>query len=416
MRTLLVRQAGFSILEALVTLVVVSAGLLGLAGLQTTLTREADASRQRGEATRLAQERIEAVRSFHQIASVSDPTADPPVAWSWSHFGWNDLPASRSDIIDYANTQYTRTLELGGADTDTLRPLRVTVSWTDRAGQGQSVILHSVIAKMESATSGGLSFTPPVSGATGIKLIKNRNMNIPFPAVNLGDGSSAYRLKENTEGQIYSIIFNNALGSVVKECTTTEAITTIEQASECTVLNGYVVAGYITRVKSGKGGNAVTPPWPEGISLAGINQEQIVLGSSKCILGPAIDQNDEITQIAGYMYYVCLMAVPKSGDPWSGTVRIAGLASADVRVCRIQFTSQAVTDDERNEQPYDEVRMSLDNQNYLVAASGAGACADMGGALDTPFVPLPSIATLELHQDCTAAASSETRNANCPAT
>ncbi|HRN74784.1 hypothetical protein [Ottowia sp.] len=393
------RQGGFSILEALVTLVVVSAGLLGLAGLQSTLTREADASRHRGEATRLAQERIEAVRSFHQIASVSDPTADPPVAWSWSHFGWNDLPESRSDIIDYvdyANTQYTRTLKLGGEGTDTLRPLRVTVSWTDRAGQGQSVILSSVIAKMELAMTGGLGFTPPLGGATQIKMPKNRHLNIPFPAVDLGGNRSAY----NDPAGGYSIIFSNESGSVVHQCR--KEITSAGQINDtdCDEVTGYVVAGYVSRART-------SIAWPSNVVVQNIGAPVNEIRTDvNCRIGSAINQNIEGTVIVDYRYYICVVPADE-GESWSGWVRLAGMAGSNTLVCRYQYKSTAVTDGERNKQPYTDVELSLDNQNYRIVA--ADTCPSL------PLVEHAAVATLEPHQNCRGSLQDSAIRVDCPA-
>lgn len=393
------RQGGFSILEALVTLVAVSAGLLGLAGLQSTLTREADASRHRGEATRLAQERIEAVRSFRQIASVSDPTADPPVAWSWSHFGWNDLPESRSDIIDYvdyANTQYTRTLKLGGEGTDTLRPLRVTVSWTDRAGQGQSVILSSVIAKMELAMTGGLGFTPPLGGATQIKMPKNRHLNIPFPAVDLGGNRSAY----NDPAGGYSIIFSNESGSVVHQCR--KEITSAGQINDtdCDEVTGYVVAGYVSRART-------SIAWPSNVVVQNIGAPVNEIRTDvNCRIGSAINQNIEGTVIVDYRYYICVVPADE-GESWSGWVRLAGMAGSNTLVCRYQYKSTAVTDGERNKQPYTDVELSLDNQNYRIVA--ADTCPSL------PLVEHAAVATLEPHQNCRGSLQDSAIRVDCPA-
>lgn len=382
------RQGGFSILEALVTLVVVSAGLLGLAGLQSTLTREADASRHRGEATRLAQERIESIRSFHQIAAVSSPT--------WSSFGWTDLDKNlaKSDTIDSGtNVTYTRTWALGGKDADTMRPLQVTVSWVDRSGESQSVVLNSVVAKMELAMTGGLGFTPPLGGVTQIKMPKNRHLNIPFPAKDLGDGRSAY----NDPAGGYAIIFNNEHGSVVKECT--ETITTGTQAdtsSKCQTRTGYVVAGYVSRASTSIG-------WPSKVLVQTLANETRL--DANCRIGSAINQNTLGTEIIDYRYYICVVPVAAEGVSWSGWVRLAGLAGTNTLVCRHQYYSLAVTAGERNEQPYDKVEMSLDNQNYRIVATDA--CPSLALAEHA------AVATLKPHQNCRT--DSTTITIDCPA-
>jgi type IV pilus assembly protein PilV len=54
---------GFSLIEVLVTLIILSIGLLGLAALQTTSVREGFDSGQRSQATWLAQELVERMRA-----------------------------------------------------------------------------------------------------------------------------------------------------------------------------------------------------------------------------------------------------------------------------------------------------------------------------------------------------------------
>lgn len=391
-----IHATGFSILEALVTLVVISAGLLGLAGLQSTLTREADASRHRGEATRLAQEQIEAIRSFSQTGSVKDN--HPPETPNWEKFGWKDLDelAEQADanLLEQTNTIYTRTLELSDGPNDRVRLLRVQVSWLDRAtsdndDQKPMVELYSAIASSDPVMSGELYFSLPIDASLGVRQIFNRHLNIPYPAVDLGNGESAYRISDDR-----SIIFNNELGSVVKQCSI--AITTAEQAGDknlCPTVTGYVVTGYIS-----SGTDAALLSRITGISLAKING---LAGTppASCHVSDAISYLDGST-INGYKHYLCLLPVPKNDDPWSGTVLLTvryddkqkpPVPNADIVICRYQYKSPAVTDNERNKQPYVDVRMSLDNQNYRIAA--ADSC---------PVLPVHEreVASLELHQNC----------------
>src|SRR5438093_2529904 len=49
-------MAGFTLIEALIGLLVLAFGMLAIAAFQTSLTRSGDVSKQRTEATRLAQE------------------------------------------------------------------------------------------------------------------------------------------------------------------------------------------------------------------------------------------------------------------------------------------------------------------------------------------------------------------------
>ncbi|MDQ1303547.1 MAG: type pilus assembly protein PilV, partial [Pseudomonadota bacterium] len=57
------RQSGLSLIEVLITVVLVSIGLLGLAGLQLTSVRNSNSSGERFMATTLAQDIIERMRA-----------------------------------------------------------------------------------------------------------------------------------------------------------------------------------------------------------------------------------------------------------------------------------------------------------------------------------------------------------------
>ena len=391
------RQAGFSLLEALVTMVVVSAGLFGLAGLQATLTREVDTSHQRGEATRLAQERIETFRSFHQIESVkeSDRNLD-----DWGRFGWNDLPKTGSDTItNDRNINYVRTWSLSGKQTDTWRVVHVTVTWMDRADVVHDVLLNSVIAKAEPAISGNWASSSAISGPTHTKPIGNRHLNIPYPAVDLGNGQSVYRIS-STATQNYSIVFDHSQDIIVKQCYTASdvVITTSAQADDASLcqssVKAYLVTGYISLMRSDDSeATGITPPWPKGLIV--MQSIGIVDADVKCTMGPAIDQSNSASSIVGYKHYLCVLPLSPGSTAWGGMVYLSDLVAADARVCRYQFKTPGLTDDERNEQPYDDVKVSLHNQNYVVAPAGVGQCPTLISAQDL------LTATLEPHQDCT---------------
>ena len=60
-------QAGVSLVEALVAFLVTAFGMLSIAGMQASLSRNSDTAKQRSEAVRLAQQKMEQLRSFDAI-------------------------------------------------------------------------------------------------------------------------------------------------------------------------------------------------------------------------------------------------------------------------------------------------------------------------------------------------------------
>ena len=187
MKTLLARR-GFTLLEALVALAVVSIGLMGVVRLQGLMVRYADVSKQRSEATRLAQQQIETLRSYTTIEVAA------------GQLSWNGLAGGNDSTS--TNADFARTWTLSGSSSDPLRRVSVNVAWNDRAGEAQNVTLNSVISKTDPSDVGLLGF--PLPQNTTLKRPKNRNLNIPVPALDLGGGKSVYQLANN-----FAVVFSN---------------------------------------------------------------------------------------------------------------------------------------------------------------------------------------------------------------
>lgn len=360
---------GFSLVEALIALLVIGLGLLTLSTTQLKLVQSADLSRQRGEATRLAAEKIESVRSYTTIEGTG------PTAWKGLAAG-NDTQTS--------NVTYARRWTLDGSSADPMRQINVSVNWTDRAGSEQTVSLSSVVSQTDPATVGSLGF--PLPANTTLKRPKNRNLNIPVPALDLGNGESVVQLSST-----FAVVFSNDSGYVVKTCGF--VVTTAADLASCTTTAAYIVAGYISL--SG------TTTFPTGLA---INAGQVT-GSTgvTCTVSNAVDQSTN-TAISGYKYYLCVVSVGSAGAPWSGKLRLAGMASGtDYLACRFQYPVAAgVTANQRNVQPYVDVAESLDQQNYVI--STASSC---------PTVQ--SLATV-LHQNCRSGNpnANASRSLDCP--
>ena len=357
---------GFTLIESLIALLVVGAGMLLLSVTQMKLVQNADLARQRGEATRLAAEKIESSRAYTTITGTG-ATA------------WNGL-AGGSDTST-SNTTYTRSWTVDGDISQPMRQLNVAVSWTDRAGAAQLVSLSSVISRTDPADVGSLAF--PLPANTTLKRPKNRNLNIPVPARDLGNGESVVQLANN-----FAVVFSNESGYVVKTCNF--VVNTAADLAGCTTASAYIVAGYLSL-------NG-TPNFPAGL---GINTS-LVTGSTavSCSVANAVDQTTSAT-ISGYKYYLCVVSVAAVGSPWSGRFQLSGMATGtDYRVCRFQYPAAAgVSTNQRNVQPYSAVAESLDQQNYIITT--ATSCPAVQSLTTTP------------HQDCQN--SNASRATECPA-
>lgn len=395
------QQAGFTLLEALIALLVMSFGMMALAGMQLSLSRSGDVAKQRTEAVRLAQQQMETLRSYASVA-----------AWA-ALVGGMDTATT--------NTLYTRTWAIGGAATDTMRPVTVTVTWADRtsAVANQTISLASVISNTDPSDSGFLTF--PLPQNTNLKRPKNRNINIPVPAITVAPGKSASQLAPGV-----TVVFDDINGSVVEKCTgTVNATSYAAGTAGCTVLNAYILAGYVSGSITTSGTSPFSPTLPTGINTDGITGWDSSGGKTiSCIYTRATDQNNTSSVIAGYHYYLCVIPVT-AGGTWSGTVRLGGLpVSSNYKVCRFQFgASTYLTANMRNVQPYVDVNESLDNQSYYIETSNSANCPTIDATSGTSVAA--SVSTIAnggelattLHQDCRSSASpTTTLSGTCPLT
>lgn len=395
-------ERGFSLIEAMIGLLIMSFGILALAGMQITLSRNADVSKQRVEAMRLAQQRMETMRSFTHIAAVTATPVDPDRNGT-PKLAWNDL-ASANDVnnpltsVNFSNTSFTRSWAVGGAMADSMRPVSVTVGWTDRAGEAQSITLNSVISQSDPSNVASLGF--PLPNNTNLKLPKNRFINIPVPAIDLGGGKSSYQISPTL-----AVVFSNLSGNVVEKCTTQVTATSYAAGTAgCTQYNGYILAGYV----SGAIANSSTPipTRPTGINTAAASFDNTGGNVISCTYAVTKDQSTSANILTSH-YYLCLIPVTTGGGTWSGTIRLGGVPTdSNYKVCRFEYAG-AVTDSDavknsRNVQPYVSVNASLDNQNYYIDNSSGANCPTVQG--------LPTI----LHQDCRNSGSPSATN--CPLT
>jgi type IV pilus modification protein PilV len=236
------RQSGFALIEALVALLVVAFGLMAIASFQYTLSGASDVAKQRTEATRIAQREMDRLRSFAQRQTDGN-TSDSRYTYV------DDLvsmgtPQTVTGVT--TNTTYTmnRTVTVptpAPSSGDRFRWVNIAVSWLDRAGQTQSVALNSAISDGDPSDLGTLGVQRRVGS---LLRPKNRNINVPYPAVNLAGGQLSAFMPP--PGNV-TYIFNNATGNIVQSCT---GITTLVEGmavptTGCTGINAYLLSGYV---------------------------------------------------------------------------------------------------------------------------------------------------------------------------
>lgn len=138
------RQRGFSILEVLITLVVLAGGLLAIGGLYGKIMNGSAAAKERNEAVVLAEKKLEELRYalYASIASGSDSV--------------NATTGSGG------SANFSRSWSVTSSASPAYKTVTVTVSWTDSRNQSQSAVLTSRISGIDPTRSGELIAT--VSG------------------------------------------------------------------------------------------------------------------------------------------------------------------------------------------------------------------------------------------------------------
>jgi type IV pilus modification protein PilV len=258
------RERGFSLIEALIALLVVSFGMLAIASFQFTLARSSDLAKQRTEATRLAQQKMEQLRAYGQVDS---STATPHVV-NYT----DDVVSSTTAEVLTSNATFSRSWIVTANASGTEKWINVMVDWVDRTNASQQVQLFSVISKYDPQDIGSLStFVPGAAGNQ--RRPKNRNINVPYPAVNLAScptGTGVCSAFTPPPGNII-YIFDNNTGNITGSCT--PAGYTVSNVSG----SGTTVTVTITSAHPFGAGDTVTIA---GSSLAAANGTFTVTGSA----------------------------------------------------------------------------------------------------------------------------------------
>lgn len=334
------RARGFTLVEALVALVVLAFGMIAIAGFQLSLSRHSDLAKQRTEATRLAQEKLEELRSFEQIGAAAGKFAYADLA------GGTDTPATTS------NTVYSRNWTLSGSAAELWRAVTVGISWSDRNNETHTIGLASVISRSDPADAGGLG-VPPVENGILYRPFR-RDIDIPTPAVSIGDGLSA----QEWAGGGW-LVFSDTTGDVVRRCATLPTIGTLDASCDpptvALLLTGFINDGNIDN-------NANFAFTPSG---AGLSNTALVLGTPECFVGPALDPNNGNT-LVDFLFYACLIE-PSDHDAdvqtppvWTGKLELAPAPTGTAKVCRFDGNQTDGAGIHRL------VAQTLDNQNYVL--------------------------------------------------
>lgn len=143
MKTFLRLNRGFTLLEILVALLILSGGLVGLVALQTQLISNAALSKQRVEATMLAQKKVEEFRSF-----ISTDAYDAYFATS--------NPVSGTVSVQGETATFTvgwTATDVNNATAGRYANVVISVSWVDAKGAAHSSRIESSFSRVSRPTN-----------------------------------------------------------------------------------------------------------------------------------------------------------------------------------------------------------------------------------------------------------------------
>lgn len=382
-------RRGVSLIEAVVALAVMAIGMLGVAGLQSTLRGNADQARQRSEALRIAHRQIETTRTFSALAATPGARAYRAIAGEGprDEAGSNATYTVTQTVEDAVSTDPSSLAHHAPAH----RTVRVVVSWSDRTGELQEVRLATAIAGIAPEHGAGAMLP---SWGSAVEQVGGRHVAVPRSATAVqGTGTSTYVPPGAAPGVLWT--FSDVTADILSVC----ALNTDECRWPRKLVSGYVrFALSATQPTSVQSENPTDPP-DAGLTVAVADASPAGPGVPQpvCYTGPAAD----------YSLFVCAVPVFKDGPTaglWSGRLQFGGLPIAaagstdpsERRICRYSTNANGAAvfptvPNTSNPPRYVNVALPLSDQNFLVIRGGTAGppAASFSCPADDPVTPQP---------------------------
>ena len=140
------KQRGVTITDAILSLLILSVGILGTIKYSTISKKANIASMQRAEAIVLAQDKIESYRRYSTLATTVGATAYADIA-------------TGSDTVTGESAVFTRTWTVTDNTSSNYKTVSISVTWTTADNSSESVNLVTSISEIDPDNSGELFAT-----------------------------------------------------------------------------------------------------------------------------------------------------------------------------------------------------------------------------------------------------------------
>ena len=383
---------GVSLVEAMVALAVMAFGMLALVGVQTTLRMNNDLAKQRSEATLIATEEVERLRNYFTLLPVN---GQPGISWA------EILEQPAADYLPpgaIGNTTYRVTRSVITDDVTRQKTFKVEVSWLDRTGVSQHVVIDGIVWGVVPQLSTLLAI-PTRPSATN--QINGRNVTIPANVVDVDGGNFSRFVPPGSNGVAW--MFDRTTGAL-RACAA-------DGTSNCRLAR--FISGEVRFHRPAAAGviTAADAEIPQGPSLnlaAGPNAMTLEIPpdvngvTSECysdVYTAAQLTDAALPRVTAIKYYCAIlsgatlgwggMLKPQLVNPTDSTAVTPGSLASDVKVCRYTIASTAFTNNEDHPKTYcavtpttltinlscnlTRVTGNLINQNFLVIP-GDRAC------------------------------------------
>lgn len=354
---------GFGLVEVLVALALLALAALALGLLQARLHESADAARQRTEATRHAQARIESLR---QRAASLDSPAD-----------WQALASGQDAPEGEANVSFERRWRLEPARHDLARRLVVELRWTDRRGEDESLWLTTMLARGDPRDRAALVLPPSPDG--GVRRLAGHPRGVPAEAIRLRRRAGPISLLAWPGERSGWLAFGELDAGVTHHCRLPpDADTDLD--ADCEPLAARLLEGYIT------GALPAGPLLPSFDRMSSLRADP----ARDCVVETVADPLTGVA-LADTWRFRCLMQAVDDDDPrtpavWSARLRWNGLAPGQ-RSCRyLSPDPDTPGDGDRESDTYTRVAGTLRHRNFLL--TDGAPCPT--GTVEHPGADTPS--------------------------